>query len=215
MTLAFSLFIRQRGRLWICTQKVVWRNVASSADSSSFGLYSLIKYLSKKQGPWVRIFIGAALLSKMIRTVLEPRSRTSKFWIERHMLLRVRTKASTLTRRFVKSRAASILLLFTTLGARLTVWASFVFSDMLPHFLVMSSMWGCGWKGRKGGRSVPSMWGKGGCLYEIVAKVFTFVGFSGRMSQRGKKIGNSVAYVSYNWMWQLTFHHFIMIPNIN
>ena len=118
-------------------------------DSSSFGLYSPIKYLSKDRGPCVRIFIGVASSSKKISTVFEPRSWTSKFWTKHHMLLRVHTKASTLTRRFVKSRATRILLFFTTSGARLAIWASFMFSDKLAHFPVMSSMWGCGWKGRK------------------------------------------------------------------
>ena len=41
-------------------------------------------------------------------------------------------------------------------------------------------------KEEKGGRSVPPMWGKEGYLYEIGAKVFTFVGFSRRESQHGK-----------------------------
>ena len=34
------------------------------------------------------------------------------------------------------------------------------------------------------------MWRKGGCVYEIGAKFFTFVGFLGSESQRGKKVSS-------------------------
>ena len=59
-----------------------------------------------------------ALLEKRIRIVLEVRSRTSKFCIDRHMVFSVQDSASILTRRFVKSLATNTLLLFSTSGAK-------------------------------------------------------------------------------------------------
>lgn len=176
MASAFARFIRRRGRPWICIQKEALVKVASSTDSSSLGLYSPIKYLSKDQGPCARIFIGSISLSKSINTVLSPRSRTSKFWTERHMLRSVRDKASILTLRLVNSFATRTLLLLSISGVRLTSFCSVECNDRRAHLPVRSSMVKCkriGGKGDKRGKEwrgkFPPKWGKGG-QHEVGAR---------------------------------------------
>ena len=58
---------------------------------------------------------------KMIRIVLESRSRILKSCTKRHMLLRVLDRGSTLTLHLVKSFATRTLLLFLTSEAKVTI----------------------------------------------------------------------------------------------
>lgn len=111
---AFALFIRLRGRLWICIQKEAVSKLASSTDSVAVSLQRPIRYLSKDHGPWDRIFCASASSVNSSNTVFAVRSRISKSFTNLHILFRVRDKASMLTRRFVKSFATRDLLLSST-----------------------------------------------------------------------------------------------------
>lgn len=137
---AMAFFMHLKGRLWNWTQKDTPTNIASSTDSSSFALYKPTKYVSKDQGPCERIFSRPTSSSKIIRTVFDPKSWTSKFWTKRHMLHKVLASASKLTRHFVKNLATRTLLLFSMIGGRSIVSFSTARSKSRAHLPVSLSM---------------------------------------------------------------------------
>nr|POE65439.1 hypothetical protein CFP56_49522 [Quercus suber] len=98
------------------------------------------RYLSNDHGCWSRILRESASLEKRIKTILDPRSQSSKSCMERHMLLRVHDRASMLALRLVKSFAIRTLLLSSISNARGTIWLSCVLNDSFAHHSIRSSM---------------------------------------------------------------------------
>lgn len=144
---AVSVFILRRGRLCIWTQNDALSNVASSTDSSPKGLYKPIRYLSKVHGPYINNFCGVVSSSKIIKTVLDPKSRTSNVWIDLHILCNVLVRAFRLTVLLVKSFATRMRLLHSTTGGRSIVWFSLAWRDRRAHCFARSSI--CGVEARQ------------------------------------------------------------------
>nr|POE56133.1 hypothetical protein CFP56_41223 [Quercus suber] len=110
-----------------------YSQVASSTDSSPIGLYKPRRYLSKVQGPCTISFCGSVSSSKIMSTVLEPKSRTSKNRIERHILRKVLVRTSRLTLLLVKSFTTRMWLWLSTIGGRSTVLLYFALRDKRAH----------------------------------------------------------------------------------
>ena len=100
----------------------------------------LRKSRSKVQGPCAISFCRSVASSKIMSTVLEPKSRTSKVRTERHILRKVFVRASRLTLLLVKSFVTRMWLWLSTIGGRSMVLLSFALRDKRAHWFSRSSM---------------------------------------------------------------------------